>query len=493
MTVTARPVQNREQLFIGGAFVEPSGTGIIEVVNPHTEQVFARVPDGSTADIDRAVHAARAALDGPWSSTTPTERGALLSALSLAIQARMDEFAATITSENGSPLLFSQMGQVFASTMVVDYYAGLAGRFAFEELRAGVMGPALVRREPVGVAAAIVPWNVPLFTAVLKLAPALLAGCTVVLKPAPETPLDAYLLAECLQEIGLPAGVVNIVAAGREVGEHLVTHPGIDKVAFTGSTAAGRRIASLAGGLLKRVTLELGGKSAAVFLPDVDLDTAVPAALGSGFMNNGQACVAQTRVLAPRNRYDEVVAALVEHTRTQVVGDPMDPATTIGPLVAERQRTRVEGYLATAQREGGRIAVGGGRGGQPTGWYVEPTIVADVLARHTIAQEEVFGPVVSVLAYDDPEDAVRIANDSQYGLSGTVFTRDVAAGIDLARRVRTGTYTVNGFALEFAAPFGGFKNSGLGRELGPEGLSAYLESKTVSLPPDTEVPGVPVV
>ncbi len=487
-------VQTIDTLFIDGQFVAPAGSGTIEVVSPHTEQVFARVPDGSEADIDRAVQAARTAFDGEWSRTTPAERGALLGALSLAIQTRMDEFAGCITSQNGSPFSFSQMGQVFASTMVLDYYAGLAGTFHFEEVRAGVMGPALVRREALGVAAAIVPWNVPLFTAMLKIAPALLAGCTVVLKPAPETPLDSYLLAECLQEVGVPAGVVNIVAAGREVGEYLVKHPGIDKVGFTGSTAAGRRIASVAGEQLKRVTLELGGKSAAIFLDDADLAVAVPQALGSGFMNNGQACVAQTRILAPRDRYSEVVEALVEFTRNQVVGDPMDPATTIGPLVSDRQRDRVEGYIAVAQKDGGKIAVGGARpASQQAGWYVEPTIVVDVEAQHTIAQEEVFGPVVSVLAYDSPDDAVRIANDSQYGLSGTVFTADVAAGIDIARRVRTGTYTVNSFALEFAAPFGGYKSSGLGRELGPEGLSAYLESKAISLPAGTVVPGVPVV
>ncbi|MDX6198076.1 MAG: aldehyde dehydrogenase [Actinomycetota bacterium] len=487
-------MQTREHIYIGGEFVKPSGTDTIDVVSPHSEQVIARVPEGTTADMDRAVEAARTAFDGEWSKTTPAERAALLSALSLAIQTRMDEFAGVITSENGSPFGFSQMGQVFASTMVLDYYAGLAGTFAFEEMRNGIMGPALIRREPVGVAAAIVPWNVPLFTAMLKIAPALLAGCTVVLKPAPETPLDSYLLAECLDEIGLPKGVINIVAAGREVGEHLVRHPGIDKVGFTGSTAAGRKIAAAAGENLKRVTLELGGKSASIFMEDADLAVAVPAALGSGFMNNGQACVAQTRILAPRDRYSEVVDALVEHTRTQVVGDPMDPATTIGPLVAARQRDRVEGYIASAQKEGGKIAVGGGRpSSQSTGWYVEPTIVIDVEPKHTIAQEEVFGPVVSVLAYDSPEDAVRIANDSEYGLSGSVFTSDVAAGIDVARQVRTGTYTVNGFALEFAGPFGGYKSSGLGRELGPEGLQAYLESKSISLPAGTEVPGVPVV
>ncbi|MDP9181852.1 MAG: aldehyde dehydrogenase [Actinomycetota bacterium] len=488
-------MQTREHLYIGGEWVAPSGTDTIDVISPYTEQVIARVPDGTTADIDRAVAAARAAFDdGPWPRMTPQERAGYLGRLSALIQSRMDEWAGVITSEVGAPFSFSQMGQVFASTMIMDYYTGLASTYNFEEVRAGVMGPALIRREPLGVAGAIVPWNVPLFTTALKLAPAFIAGCTMVLKPAPETPLDAYMLAEACEEIGLPKGVLNIVVAGREVSEHLVRHPDVDKIGFTGSTAAGRRIASVAGEGLKRVTLELGGKSAAIFMADADLAVAVPQALGSGFMNNGQACVAQTRILVSRDKYSETVDALVDFTRNQVLGDPMDPATQIGPLIAERQRERVEGYIAKAQAEGNKIAVGGGRpSSQPSGWFVEPTLVLDVNAKDTIAQEEVFGPVVSVIAYDSPEEAIRIANDSDYGLSGSVFTADVAAGIDVARQVRTGTYTVNSFALEFAGPFGGYKSSGVGRELGPEGLSAYMESKSISLPPGTEVPGVPVV
>jgi aldehyde dehydrogenase (NAD+) len=488
-------VQTIENIYVGGEFIPSSGNGTIDVISPHTEQVIARVPDGTTADIDAAVAAARKAFDtGPWPQLSPQERAGYMTALSQLIQSRMDDWAGVISQEMGAPFSFSQMGQIFASTMVLDYYAGLADTYHFEEVRNGIMGPALVRREPIGVAAAIIPWNVPLFTAVLKLGPALLAGCTVVLKPAPETPLDAYLLAEALEEIGLPKGVVNIVVAGREVSEYLVTHPGVDKIGFTGSTAAGKKIGALAGAQLKRVTLELGGKSASIFLPDADLSVAVPQALGSGFMNNGQACVAQTRILVSRDRYSETVDALSEWTASQVVGDPMDPATQIGPLVASRQRDRVEGYIAVAQKDGGKIAVGGGRpSSQSTGWYVEPTLVIDVESHHTIAQEEVFGPVVSVLAYDTVDDAVRIANDSDFGLSGSVFTADVSAGIDIARRVRTGTYTVNSFALEFAAPFGGYKQSGVGRELGPEGLAAYLESKSISLPAGTVVPGVPVV
>ena len=347
----------------------------------------------------------------------------------------------------------------------------------------GLLGTTLVRREPVGVVGAIVPWNVPLYVTMSKLAPALVAGCTIVLKPAPETPLDAYILAEAFAEAGLPKGVLNIVSAGREVGEHLVKHPDVDKISFTGSTAAGKRIMSLCGEQLKRVSLELGGKSAAVILDDADLDTTIPGLLPNSLMNNGEACVAQTRILAPRDRYQEVVDRLVEAVRAMPVGDPMDPATQIGPLVASRQRDRVEGYIAIGQEEGAKVAIGGGRpAGADKGWYVEPTVFVGVDNKMRIAQEEIFGPVVAVIPYDGEADAVRIANDSSYGLSGTVWTADPARGVDVARKVRTGTYTVNGFVLDFATPFGGFKQSGIGRELGPEGLEEYLELKSVNLP-----------
>jgi len=341
-----------------------------------------------------------------------------------------------------------------------------------------------VRREPVGVAGCIIPWNVPLFVLMLKLGPALAAGATVVVKPAPETPLDAIILAEAVEQAGIPPGVVNIVAAGREVGEHLVRHPDVDKIAFTGSTAAGRRIASICGEQLKRVTLELGGKSAAIILDDVDLPGVIAGLLPGALMNNGQACVAQTRILASRSRYREVADALVAAVRAWTVGDPMDPSTLCGPLVAARQRDRVEGYIALGKQEGATLACGGGRPkGLAKGWYVEPTVFVDVDNRMRIAQEEIFGPVLAVIPYDDEADAVRIANESAYGLSGSVWTGDVDRGLGVARRVRTGTYTVNGFAMEFGAPFGGFKCSGVGRELGPEGLEAYLEPKQINLPP----------
>jgi len=388
----------------------------------------------------------------------------------------------------GSTISFSHMGQVMAANMVLHYYTELARTYPFEEVRPGMLGPCLVRREPVGVVGAIVPWNVPLFVIMLKLGPALAAGATVVLKPAPETPLDAMILAEAIEAAGLPKGVVNIVPAGREVGEHLVRHKDVDKIAFTGSTAAGRRIASICGGDLKRVTLELGGKSAAIILDDADLSSTVAGLLPGALINNGEACAATTRILASRTRYREVSEALAAAVREWTVGDPMDPATLCGPLVASRQRDRVEGYIRAGKQEGAKLACGGGRPvAQPKGWYVEPTLFVDVDNRMRIAREEIFGPVLALIPYEDERDAIRIANDSEYGLSGSVWSADARHGLDVARRVRTGTYTVNGFSMEFSAPFGGYKSSGIGRELGPEGLAAYLELKQVNLPMGTEV------
>ena len=303
------------------------------------------------------------------------------------------------------------------------------------------------------------------------------------LKPAPETPLDAYLLAEVVKEAGLPAGVLNIVQAGREVGEHIVTHPDVDKISFTGSTVAGKKIAALCGAQLKRCTLELGGKSAAIILDDADLAATIAGLMPNALMNNGEACVAQTRILASRERYAEVVDALAAAVAGSKVGEPLDPETAVGPLFASRQRDRVEGYIAKGKEEGARLVTGGGRpAGFDKGWYVEPTLFADVTNDMTIAQEEIFGPVLVAIPYDDVDDAVAIANDSDYGLSGSVWTSDAQSGVDVARRVRTGTYGVNGMGMDFSSPFGGFKQSGVGRELGPEGLEAFLESKTIVLP-----------
>ncbi|HEV2310931.1 MAG TPA: aldehyde dehydrogenase, partial [Acidimicrobiia bacterium] len=469
-----------DKLYIGGEWVEPHGTGSIEVISPHSEEVIGRVPDASPADMDRAVTAARQAFDdGPWPRMTPEERAEGIKRLSGALQSRAQDIADTISAQNGSPKSWSLMGQVFSATMVLDTYAGLASGYPWEDQRTGALGsPVIVRRAPVGVAAGIIPWNVPLFICALKLGPAMAAGCPIVLKPAPETPLDAYLLAEAVDEADLPPGVVNIVAAGRETGEHLIRHPGVDKVSFTGSTAVGKHIGEVCGGMLKRVTLELGGKSAAIVLDDANLDEAMLGNLVmSGLMNNGQVCGAQSRVLVSTKRYADVVDALGAAVGALKVGDPLDDTVQVGPLVAERQRTRVEGYLEAGKAAGARPVVGGGRPESlPTGWYIEPTVFADVRNDMKIAQEEIFGPVLSVIPYEDEKDAVAIANDSDYGLCGSVWTADPEHGAAVAAQVRTGVVAVNSsLILDFNAPFGGFKQSGIGRELGPEGIGPYTE------------------
>ncbi|MDF1603992.1 aldehyde dehydrogenase [Nocardioides sp. YIM 152315] len=476
---------DRTAFFIDGDWAAPATGDTIQVVSPHSEQVVATVPEGSRADIDAAVAAARRAFDeGPWPGMTPEQRIEVVQNFSNLYAAKLGEMAEVISTEMGAPLSFSNLAQAPAPWMQIEAFLGIARTYPWEETRAGALGEVLVRREPVGVVAAIPPWNVPQFTIMSKLVPALLAGCTVVVKPAPETPLDTYLMAELLQEAGVPAGVVNIVAAGREVGEHLVRHPGVDKVAFTGSTAAGRAIASICGEQLKRVSLELGGKSAAIVLDDADLAATMEGLKFTALMNSGQACVAQTRILASRANYAAVVDALAETVAGMAVGDPLDPATEIGPMVAQRQQERVEKYIALGQEEGARVVVGGNGmpDGLSCGWYVRPTVFADVDNRMRIAQEEIFGPVLSVIAYDDVDDAVRIANDSEYGLAGTVWTGDVDAGLDVARRVRTGTYGVNTYTMDFAAPFGGYKSSGVGREFGPEGLAHYTELKSIYKP-----------
>ena len=476
-----------DKLFIGGEWVAPEGKGVIEVVSPHSEEVIGTVPDASTADIDKAIAAARNAFDnGPWPKMSPEERGEGIKRLSAALSSRAQDIADLISAQNGSPKSWSIMGQVFSATMVLDTYANLASGFNWEEERTGALGsPVRVRRAPVGVAAGIIPWNVPLLICALKLGPAMAAGCPIVLKPAPETPLDAYLLAEAVLEADLPPGVVNIVAAGREVSEHILTHPSIDKVSFTGSTAVGRHIGSVCGGLLKRVTLELGGKSAAIVLDDVNLDEAMMSQLvQSGVMNNGQVCGAQSRILVSRKRYDEVVEALGAAVGALKVGDPLDIESEIGPLVAARQRDRVVGFLESGVAEGARVVTGGGTPADlDKGWYVEPTVFADVTNDMKIAQEEIFGPVLSVIPFDDEAQAIRIANDSDYGLCGSVWTADAEHGAAVAAQVRTGVVAINSaMILDFNAPFGGFKQSGIGRELGPEGIGPYTEYQSIILP-----------
>ena len=477
-------MRDHDRFYIGGRWVAPAGSETIDVISPHTEEVIGRVPDGTTADMDRAVAAARDAFDnGPWPAMDPADRAAAVGRLADIYAARLGDFAEIITQEMGSPITFSQLAQAPQPQMMLSYFADLGKTFTWEDERPGLFGPVTVRREPVGVVAAIVPWNVPQFTIMTKLPAALVAGCTVVVKPAPETPLDAYLLAELIEQAEFPPGVVNIVPAGREVGEYLVSHADVDKVAFTGSTAAGRRIGSICGQQLKRCSLELGGKSAAIILEDADLAATMGWLQMASLMNNGQACVAQTRILAPRGRYGETVDALAGMVAGLAVGDPGDPATQIGPLVAKRQQERVEGYITVGQEEGAKLVTGGSRAcGQERGWYVAPTVFADVDPGMRIAREEIFGPVLSVIPYEDEEHAIKIANDSDYGLAGTVWTADAEHGMRIARRVRTGSYGVNMYMIETCAPFGGYKASGIGRELGPEGLMSYLEYKSIARP-----------
>ena len=474
------------QLFIGGRWIDPSSSDVIDVISPHSEELVGRVPEGKEADVDRAVEAARKAFDeGEWPHLSPEDRIAIMQKFSEIYAARMMELAEIITTEMGSPISFSQLAQTPAPWMMLNAFLQAAREFSWEERRQGVLGSdVIVRREPVGVVGAIVPWNVPQFVTMSKIAPALITGCTVVLKPSPETPLDAFVMADMFTEAGIPEGVVSIVPAGREVGEHIVRHPGVDKIAFTGSTAAGRRIASICGEQLKRVTLELGGKSAAIILDDADIGATVESLRFGSLMNNGQACVAQTRILASRRKYADVVEAMSEMMSGLNVGNPHDPTTEVGPLVAKRQQERVEKYIALGQEEGARVVVGGNGmpEGMEKGWYVQPTLFADADNDMRIAQEEIFGPVVAVIPYEDEADAVRLANASEYGLAGSVFTSDVDKGLDIARRVRTGTYGVNQYSMDFVAPFGGYKSSGIGREFGKEGIEHYVEHKSI-VPP----------
>jgi acyl-CoA reductase-like NAD-dependent aldehyde dehydrogenase len=478
-------VLSRERLYIGGRWVAPAGDGSIDVRSPHDGTLVARVPEASASDADRAIDAARGAfLEGGWVGSSGADRAASIRALSLGLQARADELAATITDEMGSPAKFCLMGQVFAATMVLDGFADLAEQLAFSEDRPGLVGPCRVQKVPVGVCVGIVPWNVPLFLTCMKLGAAMAAGAPIVLKPPTEAPVDSFLLADVLDEVGVPAGAVSILPGGAELGRYLVTHPGVDKVSFTGSTTVGAQVGALCGERFTRCTLELGGKSAAVILDDADPAAVVPQVLDAGLVNNGQVCAAQTRILVPRSRAGEFVDALEAGVRAQVVGDPHDPATDVGPLVSARQRGRVEGLVEVGRAEGARVAVGGRRPeGLDDGWYVEPTLFVDADNSMRIAREEIFGPVLTVIAHDGDDDAVALANDSEYGLSGSVWTGEPERGVAVAERIRTGTCAVNsGVVVEPRSPFGGFRSSGVGRELGREGVEAYLETRTIVLP-----------
>lgn len=469
-----------DTLIIGGEHRAPAGSGVITVRSPATEDVLGRVPEPVNADVDSAVAAARTAFDtGPWPRWSPAARAAVLRAAADELQVRHEELAQLITAQVGSPITFSRFGQVAPAIGQLRYYADLVETFEFETELAGP-GRTLVTREPAGVVAAVVPWNAPLFIAVNKIAPALAVGCAVVLKPAPESPLDAYLLADALRVAGLPPGVLSVLHAHRDVAEYLVGHPGIDKVTFTGSTEAGSRVMAACGPGITRVTLELGGKSAALVLDDANLDEHLGGLMMRMFANNGQVCTAQTRILVSRSRYDDVVGTLATAIEAMRIGDPSEETTELGPLIARRQRDRVEGFIAAGREAGARVVTGGGRPDHlARGWYVTPTLFADVDNAMTIAQEEIFGPVVCVIAYEDVDHAVALANDSRYGLYGSVWTSDVEYGTQLARRVRVGNYSVNGAWGAADAPFGGLKASGFGRELGPAGLQAFVEEKSI--------------
>ncbi|GHF41802.1 acyl-CoA reductase-like NAD-dependent aldehyde dehydrogenase [Amycolatopsis bartoniae] len=476
-----------DQLFIGGSWTTPSNTTLLDIVSPHDQSVLGRAAQALPADVDRAVAAARKAFDeGPWPRTPPAERIAVIRRLTTLRERHADEIAALISAENGSALWFTKAGQPGLFRQA-NAYLKAAETFGWEETLTPSDPAApfrsVVRREAIGVVAAVIPWNSPFSAALAKIIPALLAGNTVVLKVSPENSLSMNLLARLLEQTGLPEGVLSVLPADRETSEHLVRHRDVDKVAFTGSTRAGRRIASLAGAQLKRVSLELGGKSAAVILPDADLGAAIQGLKFGSLLNNGESCIAQTRILAPRTRYEEVVAALKELVESLGVGDPADEATFIGPMVRRDQQQRVLDYIRAGIEEGARLVTGGPEvpAGLEGGFYVTPTLFADVDNSMRIAREEIFGPVLVVIAYDDEDDAVRIANDSEYGLSGGVWSADEAHAMDVARRLRTGTVTVNGAPIGFDGPFGGFKASGLGREYGATGLGTYVEYKTVTL------------
>ena len=474
-----------DSLFIGGEWVPPSSAARIDVTSSSTEEHIGSVPEAAEADVDAAVAAARRAFDDPggWSQWDPAERGAAILRLAAELEARGQEMAERVSAQNGMPISIATMLEGGFPVIVLRYIAGLLDGATFEEERPGFLGGTnIVRREPIGVVGAIVPWNYPQTLAAFKYGPALAAGCTVVMKPSPETVLDAFLLAEAVEAAGIPAGVINIVPGGREIGAYLVEHRDVDKVAFTGSTAAGRRVAEACGRLLRPVTLELGGKSAAIVLDDADLDLATIGndLFAATLVNNGQTCYLGTRVLAPRSRYDEVVDTLAAFASSLTVGNALDPATQIGPMASQTHRDRVEGYIAKGASDGARLVVGGGRpSAQDRSWFVEPTVFADVDNSATIAQEEIFGPVLSVIAYGDVDDAIRIANDTDYGLGGSVWTTDPERGKDVARRVRTGTIGVNKYLPDPAAPFGGIKASGIGRELGPGAIGAYQQFKSI--------------
>ena len=482
-TGTTAPVTHPDRFYIGGEWVAPSSDATIDVIDSGTEQLFFRIAEAQADDMARAAEAARNAFDeGSWTGLTHAERAQYLRALGDAIMERADAVAEAWTRETGTIHRITQHGAIGAK-MSFEQYAALADTFTWEEeAKPSMPGFGLIVREPVGTVGAIIPWNSPLGLIPHKIGPALLAGCTVVLKLSPEAPGEGYLVAEAAEQIGLPPGVLNVLTADREVSELLVRDPRIDKITFTGSTAAGRKIGAICGERIARCTLELGGKSAAVILDDADIAKAAATIAAAECVMTGQVCSSLTRIVVSRAHHDEMVDALAASFGAVNVGDPFDEKTQMGPLAAERQRTRVEGYIAKGVDEGATLAVGGHRPKDlERGWFVEPTVFANVDNASTIAQEEIFGPVLSVIPAADERDAVRIANDTPYGLNSAVFTPDSDRARDVARHLHAGTVGHNSFRTDFSMAFGGFKQSGIGREGGVEGLRHFVETKTIIL------------
>ncbi|MEV4395289.1 aldehyde dehydrogenase family protein [Nonomuraea sp. NPDC049607] len=465
------------QLYIGGSWNASTSDESIEVANPATEEIIDRVPAGTPDDVEAAVSAAREAFP-VWSDTSATQRGKLLGAAAELLKQRAESVARTIATDMGAPLGFALKVQTLMPAAVLSSYAQMAESYPRESR----IGNSLLVKEPIGVVAAITPWNYPLHQIICKVGPALAAGCTVVLKPSEVAPLAAYALAEIFDEVGLPPGVFNLVSGrGPVVGEAMAAHPDVDMVSFTGSTAAGRRVAALAAETVKRVALELGGKSANIVLPDADLATAVKVGVANCFINAGQTCSAWSRMIVHRDQYDDAVRLAVEATRKYTVGDPFDEATRVGPLVSAAQRERVVRYINRGQEEGARLVAGGTERPRERGFYVEPTVFAAVEPGMTIEQEEIFGPVLALIPYTSEGQAVEIANDTRYGLAGAVWSGSQERAVAVARRLRTGQVVVNGGQFNPLAPFGGYKQSGVGRELGEFGLEEYLEIKSLQL------------
>lgn len=472
----------RDRLLIDGEWRKSSSNNTISVVSPSTGDVIGEVPDANVDDVNAAVTAARRSFtEGTWRAKSVAERADILERALTLMKPRRDEISALVTSEMGQPS--SIMGMLIGSALKTGrYFIDVARKDSLSEVRQTLYGPTAVVKEPVGVVASIAPWNGPFNMAISKIFPALVTGCSVVYKSAPETPLDAFFIAEALVEAGVPAGVFNYITGDRDAGRALVAHPEVDKVSFTGSTAAGREIGRECGGSFKRLQLELGGKSAAIVLDDADIETTMAGLAMGSFFNAGQVCAAYSRILVPDNRFDEVIDALVATAESFVVGDPFDPATTMGPLVSKRQQARVLEYIEIGKSEGAKVATGGGvPEGLEKGAYVQPTVFTDTTNSMRIAREEIFGPVAAVLRYNTVDEAIAISNDSEYGLHGAVFTGDPGRAADVARRVRTGTFSVNSFVYNTEAPFGGVKASGVGRDTGPEAIQSYYELKTVNL------------